>query len=198
MIWLSVILVLLAMAFYGALHSWMAAVRFKRWLAKHFPRFYTRYYRLFYSFFSVVSLLPILLMVWLLPNRSLYQIPTPWIYFTLLIQVAAVVLMLVALLQTNIWVFLGVQQALGSQPRREAFHAEGMYRLVRHPLYTLGMIFLWLQPVMSLNLLALVIASTIYLVIGARLEERKLLKQFPEYATYRRSVPMFIPGLLHK
>jgi protein-S-isoprenylcysteine O-methyltransferase Ste14 len=105
---------------------------------------------------------------------------------------------LLALLQTDIWVFSGLQQALDSQPRQEGFRADGMYRVVRHPVYSLGLVLLWLLPVMSANTLALILASTLYIFAGAALEERKLLAQFPEYEDYRRKVPMFIPGLWKK
>jgi protein-S-isoprenylcysteine O-methyltransferase Ste14 len=44
--------------------------------------------------------------------------------------------------------------------------------------------------------LAAAVGITLYILIGARLEERKLLSQFGEdYRAYQQKVPMFIPGL---
>ncbi|NOH03709.1 MAG: isoprenylcysteine carboxylmethyltransferase family protein [Chloroflexi bacterium] len=72
----------------------------------------------------------------------------------------------------------------------------GLYRLVRHPLYTFSLVFIWLTPVMSQNSLALYTGATLYLLIGAYFEERKLLRDFGEaYAEYKRKTPMLIPGL---
>jgi protein-S-isoprenylcysteine O-methyltransferase Ste14 len=65
---------------------------------------------------------------------------------------------------------------------------------VRHPLYTAGLIFIWLIPIMSSNLLALNVGITLYLYIGSIFEERKLLAEWgDEYRTYQRKVPRLIP-----
>ena len=73
---------------------------------------------------------------------------------------------------------------------------DGLYRYVRHPLYTAGLVFIWLLPIMTWNLLALNIGLTAYILIGATFEERKMLNQFGEkYADYRCKTPMLIPGM---
>ena len=71
-----------------------------------------------------------------------------------------------------------------------------LYRFMRHPIYSFSLLILWLAPVMSNNLLAAAVGITLYILVGARLEERKLLRQFGEdYHAYQQKVPMFIPGL---
>jgi protein-S-isoprenylcysteine O-methyltransferase Ste14 len=53
-----------------------------------------------------------------------------------------------------------------------------------------------LTPVMSLNSLVVVIGSTIYIIVGAFYEERKLAREFgAAYVNYKASTPMLIPGL---
>jgi protein-S-isoprenylcysteine O-methyltransferase Ste14 len=70
----------------------------------------------------------------------------------------------------------------------------GLYCWMRHPLYTGGLLFIWFTPLMTRNLLALIVGLTLYLILGAFLEERRLLHEFGEaYAEYRRCVPMLIP-----
>jgi len=72
----------------------------------------------------------------------------------------------------------------------------GLYRWVRHPLYTAGLVFLWFTPIMAVNLLALYVGFSLYLVIGAYFEERKLLREFgADYAEYQQRTPMLIPRL---
>ena len=67
---------------------------------------------------------------------------------------------------------------------------------MRHPLYTAGLLFLWLTPGMSLNSLTLYIASSLYILVGAYFEERKLLREFGQaYAEYQKQTPMIIPRL---
>ena len=75
--------------------------------------------------------------------------------------------------------------------------ADGFYGWVRHPLYVVSILFLWLIPLMTESLLAFNISATLYFILGARHEERSLVMQFgSEYEDYRRSVPMFLPRLL--
>jgi protein-S-isoprenylcysteine O-methyltransferase Ste14 len=73
---------------------------------------------------------------------------------------------------------------------------DGFYRYVRHPLYTAGLVIIWLIPIMTWNLLALIIGLTAYIFFGIYFEERKLLQEFGEsYREYRQHTPMLIPGL---
>jgi protein-S-isoprenylcysteine O-methyltransferase Ste14 len=70
----------------------------------------------------------------------------------------------------------------------------GLYRWVRHPLYTLGLAFLWLTPVMTTSLLAFNVGMSVYAVIGSIFEERRLLAEFgTAYLEYRRRVPRLLP-----
>lgn len=72
----------------------------------------------------------------------------------------------------------------------------GVNRWVRHPLYTAGLVFIWLIPIMTSNLLALNLGLTVYLILGAIYEQRKLVREFGEqYIRYQERVPMLIPGL---
>ncbi len=90
------------------------------------------------------------------------------------------------ILQTGLWSFLGLQQAFAT-PRADSGElvATGLYRWVRHPIYTAGLIFIWLTPVMTANLLALNLGPIIYLVLGALYEERKPVRVFgQEYVRY--------------
>jgi protein-S-isoprenylcysteine O-methyltransferase Ste14 len=49
---------------------------------------------------------------------------------------------------------------------------------------------------MTFNLLALNLGLTLYIIIGAYFEERKLLLEFGgAYTEYRQKTPMLIPGL---
>jgi len=53
---------------------------------------------------------------------------------------------------------------------------------------------IWATPVLSINLLTLFIVITIYLVIGARFEENRMLQEYGEvYKRYQKEVPLLIP-----
>jgi protein-S-isoprenylcysteine O-methyltransferase Ste14 len=186
-------------AAYGALHSLLASKLAKQVAARRFGPAAARLYRLGYNLIGLVSLLPLLALPLLLPDQSLYVIPFPWVLLTLGIQLAALAIVLLAVGQTDVWEFLGVRQllgggALGSRPLVET----GLYRWVRHPAYAAGLLFIWLLPRMSMNLLALNVGLTAYLWLGSRLEERKLVEEFgPVYRAYQCRVPGLFPRPWH-
>jgi len=71
----------------------------------------------------------------------------------------------------------------------------GIYRLVRHPIYT-GLIFLAAGLLPSRNSvvsLALALALTAWLMAKARWEERKLRDRYVDYAAYCARTPRFVP-----
>jgi protein-S-isoprenylcysteine O-methyltransferase Ste14 len=73
----------------------------------------------------------------------------------------------------------------------------GIYRFIRHPLYTavfcasLGWAMLW----QSCPALIAALALAPFFDAKARVEERWLCQQFPEYRTYQQRVRRFIPWL---
>src|SRR6185437_14016932 len=70
----------------------------------------------------------------------------------------------------------------------------GPYRWVRHPLMACLLLFLWCQPVLSLDLLLLDGGLSVYIGIGLVFEERHLARRFgPAYTDYRRGVPALLP-----
>lgn len=77
------------------------------------------------------------------------------------------------------------------------FASRGLYRLVRHPVYTGSLIAIWATPVMSQGRLLLVGVLTVYLFVGLLFEERDLERQFGEvYREHRRRVPALFPRWL--
>jgi protein-S-isoprenylcysteine O-methyltransferase Ste14 len=111
-------------------------------------------------------------------------------------QGLAVIALIVGFLQSHPMEFLGIRQR-GSpieEPRR--LKIKGLYRFVRHPLYTAGLVLIWLMPLMTERLLVINLALTVYVVVGAYLEEGKLVRKFgQEYVDYATVTPMFIPFL---
>jgi len=70
-----------------------------------------------------------------------------------------------------------------------------LYRIVRHPLYVGWFFAFWCTPTMTVTHLFFAIMTTAYILIAIQLEERDLMHELPEYAEYRRRVPMLIPFL---
>ena len=136
---------------YGLFHSVTASLGFKRWLAGILGERLSRYYRLVYSGLAVITLLPVMALAALVPDRTIYAIPAPWRYLAFFGQGLSVLLLAYSVLQTGALQFVGVPQALGMETTDE-LNTSGLYRYVRHPLYTFSILFLWLTPVMTRNL----------------------------------------------
>jgi methanethiol S-methyltransferase len=193
----SFLFILLAVFVYGLVHSVLASLEVKALAQRWFGSASERAYRVSYNLFAMFSFLPVLALVGLLPDHLIYNIPFPWSLFTLAAQFLAVVMLGIGLLQTGLWSFLGVRQLL--QPTAgeiPVLVVSGLYRRIRHPLYTAGLLFIWLTPQMTGNLLSLNIGLTIYIMVGAIFEERKLVRQFGEaYVEYQERTPMLIPRI---
>ena len=185
-----------AAVLYGAIHSIMAATSFKQLVTQVFGASAKRYYRLMFSVFSAILLLPVLALPVLIPDRTLYTITSPFVYLTGAMQVLSVGLLVYSVLQTGALQFIGLPQALGLNTT-DRLNTGGLYRFVRHPLYTFSILFLWLTPIMTRNLALLYGSFTLYFLVGAVFEERKLLEQFGEtYRQYRDKTPFIIPFII--
>jgi len=197
---ISTLVLIFAIIVWGFMHSLLASPATKARVRKWFGPGSDRWYRLAYNMFGILTFLPILGLLAMDPGKTLYVIPEPWSYLALAGQLLAIAALGIGLLQTGAWSFLGIEQLLVNSPEGEAqMVSGGLYRWVRHPLYSAGLVFIWLTPVMTVNLLVLNLGLTIYLVVGAMYEERKLVRVFGEaYIEYQVKVPMLIPGMIRR
>lgn len=156
-----------------------------------------RFYRMIYTLISIPVLAPAFL-VWIKYSGStplVYSIPQ-WAYpLIILARVLAMAIFAYASYQTDILGFAGLKPT----HEKTILITNGAYGIVRHPLYASGILFLITKMEMSqLDLIAVLLVS-IYLIIGAYIEERRLLSVFgDEYPKYRQQVSMFIPVKLVK
>ena len=76
-----------------------------------------------------------------------------------------------------------------------AFGTPFLYRIVRHPLYVGWLCAFWSTPVMTVTHLLFAAVTTAYILVAIQFEERDLMAVHPEYAEYRKQVPMIIPAM---
>jgi protein-S-isoprenylcysteine O-methyltransferase Ste14 len=69
-----------------------------------------------------------------------------------------------------------------------------LYRIVRHPLYVGWLFAFWSTPTMTVTHLLFAVVTMAYILVAIQLEERDLMRAHPEYAEYRRRVPMLVPS----
>ena len=178
---------------FAAVHSLLATDYIKKKVEKQLKHQF-RFYRIFYNLISFIIFAPVLLL-WIIYTTStptVYSIPDRLYPFILLIRLAAIGLFSYAAYQTDVLEFAGIRQITGKS--KNMLITRGAYGIVRHPIYTGGIIILFTKThVTQLDLAAFVLVS-IYLVTGALLEERRLISIFgEEYRKYQQGVSMFIP-----
>jgi protein-S-isoprenylcysteine O-methyltransferase Ste14 len=93
---------------------------------------------------------------------------------------------------------LGVRQVMnrvrGRTQRQMPFTVSGPYRWVRHPLYFFVLLMIWSCPALTMDRLLFNVLWTIWIIVGAFLEERDLVADFGDrYVEYQKKVPMLIP-----
>lgn len=191
----SIAILTLFFGLYGVVHSWLASLSVKNWLRARFGPAVDRWYRLGYNIFAVVTFLPMLALMVLLPQKTLYVAPSPWRWLMVLGQLAALAAAGVTLLQTGAFHFLGLAQLVSDRPTDNSpLNFKGFYRYVRHPLYTFSLVYLWLAPIMTTNSLAAYVLFSLYFYFGSVYEERRMIAEFgPVYQDYCRRVPRLIP-----
>jgi methanethiol S-methyltransferase len=107
-------------------------------------------------------------------------------------------LVLVTTFVINHFDLFGLRQtwkAFRGQPQTAVrFATPLLYRIVRHPLYVGWFFAFWSTPTMTVTHLLFAVMTTAYILVAIQLEERDLMRAHPEYAEYRRRVPMLVPG----
>lgn len=67
--------------------------------------------------------------------------------------------------------------------------------MMRHPLMSGFLLAFWSTPNMTVTHFVFALGMSAYIFIGVYYEEKELLKHIgPDYATYRKQVPMLIPA----
>jgi protein-S-isoprenylcysteine O-methyltransferase Ste14 len=198
---LNAVLIFVTLMAFGAIHSAFASHTAKA-LAQRIvgADFAAWVYRLFFNFSAVLTVLPVMYLVWTLPDHVLYRFPEPLNYLAVALQALTVLGMLYALYQMDFLFFAGLRQLI--DPLHTSIEStstaqlvtHGLHRYVRHPLYTTSLIILYLASPMSVNWLAFAVSCNVYFCLGSIFEERKLLREFGDaYRAYQQRVPRLLP-----
>lgn len=173
---------------FALIHSFMAGRRCKRWFEE--LGLDPHQYRMGYSFLSLLLTAMWFWFLFHLPDQPFYEIKGFLQWLLRGVQITGVVTVGLSLSHIDALAFLGLRPF---PDHIEPFRESGIYRYMRHPMYSGFMLMLLASPVQSINSLNLALFVSLYFVVGAILEERRMLQLHPQYADYKKRVPAFIP-----
>jgi protein-S-isoprenylcysteine O-methyltransferase Ste14 len=186
---------LLLLGLFAVQHSVMARPAFKRLLTSVLPQPAER------STYVLASSLALLLLFWQWQPLGgvIWNIENPAGRAVMYAAFAfGWLLVLVTTFLINHFDLFGLRQVWtylrGRSYEPLHFVMPGPYRLVRHPLYVGWLFAFWATPAMTATHLLFAVMTTGYILVAIQLEEHDLIAAHPEYAEYRRHVPMLIPG----
>jgi methanethiol S-methyltransferase len=179
------------------LHSLLISEPINNWLKQQNAALRGTY-RLIYSLFVGLTLLPLVWLQYSLPQETIFSW-SGWLRIPqALLLLYALLLIIGGQIVYDLRYLVGIRQWQSWRQGKEVpnlpFTSKGVLSYVRHPWYSAGLPILWtIGPITDVNWPSRLILSS-YLVIGTLLEERKLLCELGEpYRRYCEQVPMLFP-----
>ena len=163
------------------------------------------WYRFLYNQVSVITVVTAFYFIKTVPDEVIWTAPTYLRWVMHCIQITGIVFGASAFKYMNFMEFLGWSQVWRYLTRREVagdkegltdkgLVSDGVYGIVRHPMYVAGMVIFTFSPVITVNGLALTIMADLYFLFGMLIEERRFVKIFgDQYRDYMKRVPRMIP-----
>jgi len=151
-----------------------------------------------YNIFSVITLAPLLYYAYTLRGYVIFS----WNGYIVIIQCMLILIGALLLIGGSIGYsfsqFTGIKQIKNgcleeNDISSDKLYTSGISGIIRHPWYTAVILLLWSR---TLDYSSLMVNSvfTLYMIVGAYLEEHKLIKAFgDQYLEYKREVSMFLP-----
>lgn len=180
---------------FGVVHSMFAGTTAKNRLKPILGP----YYRLAYNLFAALHIGAIMgFGAWAFAGGQAVAPFADWRPALTVLAIAGWALMILALRTYDLGRLAGTAQIRAYKAGQALDEDEPMlvgrfHAYLRHPLYSAGMMILWGAAWTDLGL-ATACWGTLYLVIGARFEERRLIRLYGDaYRTYRQRVPAFVP-----
>ena len=187
----------LLLGLFAVQHSVMARPSFKRWWTRFIPAPIER------STYVLLASLVLAVMFWQWRTMPAVIWDVTWQPGRVLLWALFALGWVTVLLSTfliNHFDLFGLRQVYlnwRDKPYTDLrFSTSMLYRAVRHPIMLGFLVAFWAIPTMTAGHLLFAAATSAYILIAIRLEERDLAASLgQQYSDYRARVPMLVPGL---
>lgn len=193
---LNYLIVILIWIGFALIHSILIDLRFSNWASRVMGRYYA-YYRFLYNILSLTLFITLLKYSRSLDNEVVIKFTPPWTILQSILLIGSGFMIIWALLSYDILEFVGIRQIREYGKKDDTpsitINTKGLLGMVRHPIYLATLVFMWSLNSTRVDILVHLVL-TLYILIGIKLEERKLIKQFGlTYIEYQKKVPALIP-----
>lgn len=185
----------LLITLFAVQRSFMARPGFKKWWIKIIPNPIER------STYVLMASLALLLLFWQWHSLGgiIWNIQNP-IASNIIYGIFALgwLIVLLSTFMINHFDLFGLRQVYlylrGQEYEDLGFRTPGFYKYVRHPIMLGFVVAFWATPMMTVSHLVFAMGTTIYMLVGIKLEEVDMIWIYGNlYQEYRQQVSMLIP-----
>ena len=190
----AIILLIIWIAYF-VVHSLLASLPIKHYVASRCAQCMALYRLLFNISATLLLFVPLFV-------SSLWRTESLWAWSGVMgwvmnsIALIAILLFFATLKYYDMSEFLGLRQIRDQETAvedQENFHLSPFHHFVRHPWYFLAIVIIWTRS-MDVMMLISAVAMTFYFIIGSVLEERKLISYHGDiYRRYQQRVSGIFP-----
>jgi len=179
------------------LHSTMISVSVTEYLKKRLG-FKFRFYRLFFNFVAILTLIPVALFANSIQTQAIFHWNGYLRIGQVLLLATAVLLFFLGGRHYSVRQILGIKQIKEETANKAItdtgeLKTSGVLEITRHPWYLATILIIWARQI-DVSVIIVNVILTFYLIVGTYLEEKKLVREFGEkYAAYQDRVSMLVP-----
>jgi methanethiol S-methyltransferase len=185
-------------AAYCSLHSYLISIQFTNLMTRVFKKYYA-FYRLAYVAISIILFIPLARLGAQLDHQIIITYGSPLAIIRYVFVTGSLLMFFWAFFfDYDSLTFWGIRQVLDMRKTKktdplEKVKKDGLLGIMRHPMYFALIIYIWCQTFRVMDIVVNTV-FTLYILIGTRLEEKKLVMEFGDaYIRYQQEVPMLIP-----
>ena len=192
------LLVVVLWTSYCALHSYLISIGFTKLMTRLLKNYYA-FYRIAYVIISILLFIPLLKFSAQSNSHIIFNYGYPLSVVRYTVIAGSLLLFFWAFfIDYDSLSFWGIRQILDLKGIKNSnsmknIKTKGLLGITRHPMYFALIIYLWCHIFTIMDIVINTIL-TIYILVGTKLEEKKLVLEFGEaYLRYQQQVPMLIP-----